>query len=71
MQVTDDAHTSSSPVYNSRRFESRHEQEFVNGQPVYDLHHERLYKVSFIALFSTSLTMMLSVLNPAAKNGQG
>lgn len=46
VQETDGSHTSSVPVYNSRRFESRREQEFVNGQPVYDLHHERLYKVS-------------------------
>lgn len=43
-QVTDGSHASSAPVYDSRRFESRREQEFVNGQPVYDLHHERLYK---------------------------
>lgn len=48
VQVTDGSHASSAPVYDSRRFESRREQEFVNGQPVYDLHHERLYKVSVI-----------------------
>lgn len=34
------------PHYSSRRYESRHEQEFVDGQPVYNLHHERHYKVS-------------------------
>ncbi|KAG0726180.1 hypothetical protein GWK47_004424 [Chionoecetes opilio] len=43
-QVPDSRHPSSVPVYDSRRFESRQEQEFVNGQQVYDLNHERRYR---------------------------
>lgn len=38
------------PRYSSRRYESRHEQEFIDGQPVYDLHHERHYKVSYLRI---------------------
>lgn len=40
-QVTDTAHVSVVPVYTSRRYETRRQQEFVDGQPTYDLHHER------------------------------
>nr|XP_027228629.1 filaggrin-2-like isoform X19 [Penaeus vannamei] len=40
-QVTDTAHVAVVPVYTSRRYETRRQQEFVDGQPTYDLHHER------------------------------
>ncbi|XP_042884238.1 hornerin-like isoform X2 [Penaeus japonicus] len=40
-QVADTAHVSVVPVYTSRRYETRRQQEFVDGQPTYDLHHER------------------------------
>ncbi|KAK4325280.1 hypothetical protein Pmani_004141 [Petrolisthes manimaculis] len=32
------------PNYSSRRYESRQEQEFIDGQPVYNLHHERHFE---------------------------
>ncbi|KAK3879223.1 hypothetical protein Pcinc_016187 [Petrolisthes cinctipes] len=32
------------PNYSSRRYESRQQQEYIDGQPVYNLHHERHYK---------------------------
>ncbi|CAL4108410.1 unnamed protein product, partial [Meganyctiphanes norvegica] len=42
-QVTDDHIVNAVPHYTSRREEVRTQQKFVNGQPVYDLQHEKKY----------------------------
>ncbi|KAK7068930.1 hypothetical protein SK128_017360 [Halocaridina rubra] len=42
-QVMDTSRVITKPVYTTRRHETRRQQEYVNGHPVYDLHHERRY----------------------------
>lgn len=43
-RVADTSRVITKPVYTTRRQETRRQQEYINGQPVYDLHHERRYQ---------------------------
>ncbi|XP_064105518.1 hornerin-like [Macrobrachium nipponense] len=43
-RVADTSRVVTKPVYTTRRQETRRQQEYINGQPVYDLHHERRYQ---------------------------
>ncbi|XP_068223527.1 filaggrin-like [Palaemon carinicauda] len=42
--VADTSRILTKPVYTTHRQETRQQQEYINGQPVYDLHHERRYQ---------------------------